>query len=339
MAAGLTENDKQIGLTQAWHGLTEVVEEINPNDNWLTKWDIEPVPTYMNIGDEQVELPFKILQSTDLKLPIGRPFAKTYSPISNKQFMSLVQQIVDEYEGIKIESLGSVCNRGRVFVSLSVEEAKKYSTGGRDFEDYLNFGNAHDQSSIMWVNNTNICTVCNNTFNYNMTSNNKGMNVRIIHRGNVDIKLENVKDVIDTYIESQNIFKKKFDDLALNTISVQSAMNLYKGWLTRYTNSEASKMQDKTRISARIGYNVQRLTDLFENGKGNAGQNLSDVFSAVTDFYTHESSVRGKNIKRQFVSSEFGTANASKQDFWNVVNNPVKIEEYIKAGEQLTLVA
>ena len=70
MSHNLTERDQQIGLKQAWHGLTTVVDAINVKDNYLTQWDVERKPlTYINNNDEEVgpgpaPSPCKILSPT-----------------------------------------------------------------------------------------------------------------------------------------------------------------------------------------------------------------------------------------------------------------------------------
>jgi len=61
---------------------------------------------------------------------------------------------------------------------------------------------------------------------------------------------------------------------------------------------------------------------LFQRGAGNNGETLLDAFSAVTDYYSHESSggadQPGFRMK-QTISSEFGSASRKKQDFFNAL--------------------
>jgi hypothetical protein len=51
---------------------------------------------------------------------------------------------------------------------------------------------------------------------------------------------------------------------------------------------------------------------LFRGGAGNKGLTLADAFSAITDFYSHESA--GEDKSKQFVSSEFGDGARSKRE-------------------------
>jgi uncharacterized protein (DUF736 family) len=64
------------------------------------------------------------------------------------------------------------------------------------------------------------------------------------------------------------------------------------------------------------------LTGLFNGGAGNNGETLLDAFSAVTDYYSHESS-GGEDQPgfrtKQYLSSEFGSAAKKKQDFFRTL--------------------
>lgn len=329
MSANITENDKQQGLVKAWHGLTEVMPVIEIDNNWLTQWDV--VPNTLSIvkpDGEKLDTKFKILTATDNGMVIGRPYASTYTPITNKTFLSLVQQVLDETEGAKIESIGSVCDRNRVFASISIKDAKTYSIGARTFNDYLNFGNSYDGTSALWVCNTNVCTVCNNTFTYNMgRTDADGINAlgaRITHSGNVDVKLTNIKGIITGYLKNQQLFREKFSKLDKMEISGKVAYNIFKAWSAYCSNGNITE-NTKLRTS--------KLNSLFHTGRGNSGKTRADLFSAVTDYYTHMSLVRSPSDTRQYVSSEFGTGAQKKREFWRIVNNDAEVEKWAKMGE------
>jgi hypothetical protein len=77
---------------------------------------------------------------------------------------------------------------------------------------------------------------------------------------------------------------------------------------------------EKRKLSTRAGNTVERLGELFVRGAGNRGETMLDCFSAVTDFYSHESS-GGENRLKQLASSEFGAgANAKARAWQGLVN-------------------
>ena len=67
---------------------------MTPTKNWLAEWDIETVPCLYQSGDEPKESDFAFLLASDTKQPIGKPFnPSTYKPISNKRFLSLIDEV------------------------------------------------------------------------------------------------------------------------------------------------------------------------------------------------------------------------------------------------------
>lgn len=324
MAHRIEKRDTQQGRHMAWHNLTEIVRDLDLDNNVLRRqWDIEEVP--LSIPDGTVT-PFKILVGSDDKEVIGKPFANTYKPITNSQFLDAIKEATAGIKGLVVESVGSVCNRGRVFVSLSLKESSAYKIGHREFQEFLNFGNAHDQSSVLWVNNTNTCTVCNNTFSYNLMAKDSQVDVRVFHRGDVEFKLANMAEIIDAHLGSQAHFKAEFERLMQKDISVDNARNLFAGWSLR-NDSEKE-------LTSRGINKVNRLTELFTSGAGNLGKNRADAFSAVTDYFTHESTRGGgANVGRQFVSSEFGIGRAAKDNFWDVIRDDREVNDFIGIGK------
>ena len=211
MAHKITERDKQQGREMGWHQLTEINTNLGLDNNWLTDWDIER----RRLQLDGVDTEYNILVASDDGQVIGKPFADSYRPITNADFLKLIKDSITGIKGIKVESIGSVCNRGRVFVSLSLKDSSSYKIGDRQFNDFLNFGNGHDQSSVLWANNTNVCTVCNNTFSYNLQNNNSEVDVRVFHRGDVELKVSNMAEIIDAHLGCQALYKAEFERLMI----------------------------------------------------------------------------------------------------------------------------
>ena len=214
---------------------------------------------------------------------------------------------------IKIVSVGSVCGRTKVFVSLKIEGHDKFTTGGREFQEYMNFGNSFDQSSALWVNNSNVCIVCNNTFSYNLFSPETKPFEKVRHSGNIQVKLDNLSGAIENFILSQNEFKEKFNHLAEKKVSDEFADNVFAGWVVDQKQLESES------ISAASIYAIRNLSQLYRTGAGNGNSTLADMFSAVTDYYTHNE--RGKNrfTNNRIYYSDYGTGLRRKQHFWNVL--------------------
>lgn len=332
MAHRIYEHDKQQGLEQAWHGKTEVIPALTLDDNWLRDWDLVPSPLYDADG---AELPWTFLRCSDNPaIIIGQPYnPKTFQPVDNKAFL---QMIHDSISGTQhtVASVGSLRNRGRVFVSIKLMGMEEFEAAGRKFSAYLNFGNGHDKSSVLWVNTSNICTVCDNTFTFNLVEvENKAtgddgddLRIRQRHTKNVALKLPEIAKLVDKAVGVQGEFKAAMDALHKQPLDAKQAKNLFAGFLGR-------GIEDATKgISTRAANTVNRLGELFATGRGNRGETRADAVSAVTDYYSHESSGRNADPLKQVISSDYGSGNNSKRMFWNLVTDDDKTEEAIRHG-------
>lgn len=350
MARNSFKYDEQWGLVQAWHNDTKVKTELTLENNYLTTWDIVPVELIENL--KEIALPdgsiayqgdksglSRLVCSDNHAIKIGQGYNPlTFSPINNAKFIELVRQSISGTSH-KIVSVGSVRNRGRVFLSIELMGMETFKAAGRNFSAYLNFGNGHDKSSVLWVNTSNTAVVCDNTYSINLVSvenkasaENDGddISIRQRHTKNADIKLPEIAKLVDKAIGVQGEFAIELDKLAEIEIVKSDAKALFAGFIGR--NSVAEK------LSTRATNTVDKLLELHVNGRGNNGRDLADAFNAVTDFYSHFSS-GGKNINRQIVSSEYGSGLVAKQSFWNMVRNPAKRGEMIVRGDALLTVA
>lgn len=338
MAHRIYTHDKQQGLAQAWHGLTEVRSTLTLDDNWLRDWDLVPCPCYDADGKE---LPWTFLRcSDDPSIIIGQPYnPNTFQPVDNKAFL---QMIYDSISGTQhtVASVGSLRNRGRVFVSIKLMGMENFEAAGRKFSAYLNFGNGHDKSSVLWVNTSNICTVCDNTFTFNLVEvENKApaaddgddLRIRQRHTKNVKLALPEISKLVDKAIGVQGEFKAAMDSLHTQALAPREAQHLFAGFVGRgIKEADASKG-----LSTRASNIVGKLSELFVSGRGNRGETMADAVSAVTDYYSHYSSGKDTDPLKQVISSEYGAGNNAKRAFWDVVTEPDKVESTRRHGELL----
>lgn len=337
MAHRIFEHDKQQGLSQAWHGLTEIVPEITLEKNWLRDFEIAPRPLFYQDG---TAAGFSILECTDNpEIKIGNPFnPETFKPISNEDFLGLVRESIAGTPH-KIISCGSVRNRGRVFLSLELRGMEQFKAAGREFSAYLNFGNGHDKSSVLWVNTSNVCTVCDNTFSANLFavegerqgSQTEDVRIMLRHTKNAQLRFPAIANLIDGAIGVQAEFAKALGEL--DAMPCQKPTELFVGFLGR----NLSEKDVEKGASTRTKNTGNRLVELFQSGRGNRGETMADAFSAVTDYFTHESS-RGEDKFKQVLSSEYGAGQAAKEEFLEIARNPEFTSEAIERGERLLAV-
>lgn len=341
MADRIYQFDRQEGLVQAWHGKTVIRPHLTLDDNWLRTWDL--VPRKTKDFDTGEELPWVYLRCSDNPaIRIGQPYNPlTFQPVNNADFLEMVKASIAGTPH-KVSSVGSLRNRGRVFLSIELSGMEKFKAAGRDFGAFLNFGNGHDKSSVLWVNTSNICTVCDNTFTFNLVSvENKAekpeladdnLNLRQRHTKNVKLRLPELSKLIDKAVGVQAEFKLELDMLADISLPTETATQLFAGFIGRGIAED----QRNKGLSTRSKNTVNRLGELFQKvERGNRGENYADAFSAVTDYYSHESSGRNVDPLKQVISSEYGAGNNNKQDFWAMVRKPEHRLATVEIGEEL----
>ena len=142
--------------------------------------------------------------------------------------------------------------------------------------------------------------------------------------------MDNIVEIIDAYAGTQAKFKAEFERLMNEPMKTDKARDLFAGWMVRSSGGNQERDLGPKTLSK-----VNRLTDLFQIGKGNTGNNRADAFSAVTDYYTHESTRNsGKNVARQVFSSDYGLGRVAKSSFWNVIRNDDSVNAFAASGKK-----
>lgn len=351
-------HDKIQGITQHWHGLTEVRDVITLEDNCLRDWDIIPQRQFHRDehGNFQPSLSHTWKEGEDVEshqwtrsactdssaIAIGAPYnPKTYNPLSNADFLKLIEDCMAG-TGNKITSVGSVRNRGRVFLSYGIEipELEKNETG-RAFSFYLSFGNGHDKSSVLWVVTGNHDAHCDNTFSalelfsreqkptndgtqLEENEDDKKVSIRKRHTKNMSLSFPAIATLVDKAVGVQREFIQALELAKREPLSEKGARELFAGFLAR------------KELSTNTENKVERLVSLFRNGRGNSGQSVVDAFSAVTEFFTHESSGGANNPEKQFLSSEYGDGAEKKRSFFSLISGKrEEVAATMKRGAEL----
>ncbi len=298
--------DKQEGRKMGWHGKTDVNPELSLANCHLNKWDYTP----KDVMVDNQKTGFRALGVTDVPgLIVGRPYAeKSFKPITNKRLMDELSDAIGK-QGLSLESCGTLFNRGRQFFSFSMD-AGKFQAANRPFESFLNIGNGNDMSCPLWVNTSNICTVCNNTFTANLDD--KGMIMKVKKTKFSEFKISELGSAVQSMLRGQAQFAKTLNELASIECSVDMANEIFAGFIGEIGQA----------LSERAQNTIDGLLQLFATGKGNNGKDMSDVFSAFTDHFTHEAA-SGKDDQaarwKNHLSSEFGAGRANKVKAWDML--------------------
>lgn len=338
------EFDKQIGRAMAWHGLTVVDEglKLSNTNFYLRNWDVESGDCKITMGDGTVletgdkplfQVPVIISDLDDSEISpinpiiVGKPFAPgTYSIINNARFMELIEKSLSE-AGIcdDVESVGSVFNRSRTFVSIPLPGMAAETIGAREFKFYLNFINSFDGSTPLLANVSNICTVCNNTLTFNLD---KG-GYLIKHTKNAMDRLDRLPEVIGQAVNMQREFANEFLKLESEKCDHSTAEAFFAGFQMSTGTNKIEKTGEKMSVNAKN--RTDRLMTLFREGKGNSGLTWGDVLSSATDFFTHEAASGQDDAAAMWknaMSSEFGAGSRAKSRAFTLATAiPSKVTE------------
>lgn len=305
MAHQIENRDRQAGIEMAWHGLTSVVPEVRFQDAF--PFEIERLPLLLDDGRKFEG--WSYFRCSDDNAPAGVPVPETYVAVTNQRFWEIVQNAVGG-SGAVVESAGTIFDRCRRFVTVKLNtDIDNFKVGEREFKNRFSLLDSIDQSTNLYGVNSSTCVVCANTFAVVMGDKSGEFRFKIRHSKNHVPKIENMEKAIDSFIGVTAEFKKALTVANEIPVSAPDARSLFAGWIAQETNG----------LSTRSFNVVNRLTELFARGAGNKGETVLDAFSAVTDFYSHESSGGAEQPgfkMKQTLSSEFGAGSRRKQDFF-----------------------
>lgn len=324
---GITSRDRQDGIDMAWHRKTNIIEAVkmfltNPMI-WINLWDV------VKTRGTGAFAAWEILTATDDGQPIGEPFQGSYTPITNKQFVEIMENSTAG-AGMQLVSCGSIKNRSQVFASFALPEAAFELRKGDVWKPFLNFYNGHGNMQTGIGCNTSIWrSVCENSVRRSLRDvAGSIVNVKLKHTKNLQDRIPNIAEICDAYVGTSAQFAKQMRILDAVKVDKTAAAELVAGFFGKRgaNNEPVISPQGKNR--------TERVVALFDKGAGNRGESLLDVFNGFTDFYTHESR-GGDNRMAQYLSSEYGDAADAKEDVLNMLLDDDRRETVAKLGREL----
>jgi hypothetical protein len=280
---------------------------------------------------------YNYLKCTDTNKPVGVPIGESYNYLTNKRFWEIFQNSVGG-TGAQVEAAGTFGSRTKRYITVKVDsDMSEFYIGDRTFKNRFSLLDSINKTSSLWAVSSSICVVCTNSFNAALSDKSGLFRFNVRHSRNMIEKIEELEKGIDMFIGITAKFKHALNQANSIPVASEDAKPLFVG----------SLMKGKKEISTRTENIANRLETLFHKGKGNKGETILDAFSAVTDFYSHESSGGTENQKsrlKQYESSEIGAGNRFKQEFFNTLfDNPQdklptynsdRVKETIKEGKR-----
>jgi hypothetical protein len=313
----IQNRDIQTGVEMAWHKLTNVVEQVK-EENVGILYPMDIVQCYHSVPSGMAESNGRQIVSLDDCLPVGSVVGADYKLIPNREIWDEVQLALAG-TGHKIVSAGTVGNRSTGFISVKVCES--FQAARRLTNTALNILWGHGGNRSVSYRTGVTVVVCQNTLNLALRD-----KARVSIRHTRSANIGDLGREIDAHVGVTAEFRMAMDSLDSQPCSTPRAEALFAGFLGTKADSMGQTGQTKLKLS------LGRLSRLHRHGAGNYGQTMADCFNAVTDYYSHESAGMVTPWK-QYVASEFGTAGARKQEFFEAISTYEGQQELVARGK------
>ncbi len=334
MSSGLTtKRDFQIAKTPAWHKLTIIEEPTREKFPEIVKEALsfrgEPLLYTRGESDPQ---PYFVYVSQDDNKPVGIPFKDSYNTLLPRQAWDWLHDVLGGTK-FHVESMGMIWNRSQWFVTVSLDELKDLSIGGRESRFLLNASGGLDKSYSPQMELSNTVIVCANTLAVSRMTGEVLFKTKATK--NFQNKLEESKQEIEKAVGMSAIFKKTMDSLATKPCTIERAERIFAGFVTPETDTE---MSTRTRNTVKV------LTDLHKTGIGNRGETEFDLLNSFTQYGTRGNETKHKDNPEQmwkaFARGEFGLMADRKAEFAKLLTGPrPNLHNVEKRGKALTLIA
>jgi phage/plasmid-like protein (TIGR03299 family) len=301
MASEIINRDVQVGLEMAWHGKTKVVETVTKE--LAFPFEIERKPIYVMSPKVRKVKDFEVFVCSDDNEIAGKPVQSSYNGLTNERYWEVIQNSLGGTKH-QILSAGTLFDRSRRFVTVKLENNPDFKVGDREFKANMTLLDSIDGTWAIRAINTDVNTVCANTARKTLRDKSGEFQFSVRHTEKMSDKLTEMERAIESLVGVAAQYNAAMLMAHETPISTDTARNLFVGFLGR----------EEKELSTRSLNTASRLHELFTGGAGNRGETVLDAISAVTDYYSHESS-GGENRYKQFVSSEYGSGSRKKTEF------------------------
>ena len=206
-----------------------------------------------------------------------------YETVQNSDLLKLIDPLVQEGL-ITIENQGHLKHGAKVFIQAKVNQ--EFRVIGEDYNGHITILNGHIANSSVAIGSTMTRVICNNTF----VSAYKDISEKYRHSAGVSDRVLESTFVLDYVNGAMRTYANYMERLAVAPCTGTQ----FRTFLEEVYNKPVDNMRDSF---------VERLNDLFYNGKGNEGKTYHDAFAACTEYASNYSR---KTPSGRFLYSQFG---------------------------------
>jgi len=221
-----------------------------------------------------------VRDDNDVALGVVSP---EYELVQNEDLKSLINPMVSE--GVLTVVKQGYLNKGaKVFIQAEVNQ--EFQVVGESYKGLITLLNGHTGNASVAIGTTATRVICGNTFSMAY----KDIGEKFRHSVGVTERVLESTAVIN-YV---NDAMRKYSEYVETLADTKCTATQFKQAVEEIYGKPADKLRDSF---------VDRLNNLFYNGKGNSGKTMYDCFNAVTEYATHYSR---KNADGRFNYANFG---------------------------------
>ena len=281
-----------------WHGLgTRIDGDIGFWEAFSKAgldWEVDTKPLFTADG-EKVSHRAAYRTSDDRILGI---VGKRWTPLQNHEAFSIFEPLVDAGEMV-IHTAGSLRNGERIWALCQLNKQNSEIVKGDEIAKFALLSNGHDGKLAVHFGFTPIRVVCANTEAMARDSKASSL-IRVRHNRFVKENVEAVRDVMNLANQEFEATADAYRFLASRSISSADLQKYVKVVFDAHTKGEDE-------ISTRTKNIILKVTELFENGKGNDLVGVRGTYwaayNSVTEYLNY---TKGRNSNNRIDSLWFG---------------------------------
>lgn len=263
-----------------------------------SNWEAEPYEVLTSSGISLDK--YKAILRSDNNGFLGM-VGSTYQIVQNSQAFSFMDVLVQEHQA-KYQYLYSINNGAKIILQAKIDNNFEVRKNDR-IETYLTLINSFNGTTPLMCFFTPVRLWCKNQLQAAIKH--KTNCVKIRHTQNIEVKVEEAFRVLGKANSYFVAFKEKSKQLAQKSLNKK----MVDSFLNSLFNGKETTRKDNQK---------QEVLKLTENGKGNNGSSLWDLYNGVTEWVDHS---RIQNSEKRLASSLVGTGSTLKEKAWSLANS------------------
>jgi len=281
-----------------WHGLgTEIDDATTFWDAFNLaglNWEVDTKPLFTGDGE-------KVTHRASYRTSDGRILGivgPRWTPLQNRDAFEIFEPLVDSGD-LRIHTAGSLRNGERIWALCQLNQDNSEIVKGDEIAKFTLLSNGHDGKLAVHFGFTPIRVVCANTESLARGSEASKL-IRVRHSRFVKENVQAVRDVMDLANQEFEATATQYRFLASRQINAEDLKKYVKVTFGVEKESDAD-------VSTRTTNIMLKVTDLFENGKGNDLVGVRGTYwaayNAVTEYLNYS---KGRTTNNRIDSLWFG---------------------------------